>query len=123
MLSRLLINLSSKPLDPSVVSALGKSLDPSVPSTALVREFVCGTEQVARELLERQTKGLHTKICHILMRERPIPNNFSGKERLAFNSLQKDSDVIMLLADKDNASIVLYTVSYTDKMQGCCFLK
>lgn len=78
----MVIKLSSKILDPAVVSAL------PIARTVAVREFRVGIEQAAPGLPETQVEELRSETCPILLQARSQPSNLTGKERVALDLRQ-----------------------------------
>jgi hypothetical protein len=69
-----------------------------------------GLSTEAAEEIGRET-------CHILRKTRTQKNNSSKAERDALLAFKKYEDLVILPADKGNATVVMNTVDYSKKMK------
>ena len=60
---------------------------------------------------------LREEVKRCLDRAKPPKSNLSGRERDALRSLQRDDSIVVLPADKGNATVVMDRTSYNSKME------
>ncbi|XP_054257628.1 uncharacterized protein LOC128982715 [Macrosteles quadrilineatus] len=111
------VNLSSKVLNPVEISVLSRGLNFSVvPKSVKTLDFVTGIESAVSQLPESQGDQFRCE-ASILLKKIPTPKpNLSKEETKAVSVLGKDGTVKILPADKGNATVVLDTVTYEEKM-------
>jgi len=112
------INLSSRPLSDAEVSLLEKRLNFAVTSTNTpATEIVAKVESAIRRFDLEQADTIRRTVNNILQQaELPKPN--ITKETLeALQNLKQNDTIIVLPADKGDASVVLNTDTYHDKMK------
>jgi hypothetical protein len=99
------MNLSSKPLDDAVYSALQKGLNYAVALTVLpIEDILTGVETAEEDTQETVRDSSRSR------------DNLTGAERKALRALSKNTDLTILPADKGNATVVLNTVEYNRKI-------
>jgi hypothetical protein len=96
------INLTNRELEPAAVSVLSKGLDfaQTVDSIANLKETISNREQA---------------ILHI---PKPRRKNITKDEKRALMALQNDTNIAILLADKENATVVMLDQDYHNKMRS-----
>ena len=111
------VNLSSRDLNPNETSVLSKGLNFSVvPKSVKVLDFVAGIESAVSQLSEEEGDRFRCEAI-ILLNKIPAPKpNLTKEEIKAVSILGKDDSVKILPADKGNATVVLDSVPYKDKL-------
>jgi hypothetical protein len=113
------INLSSVPLEDAAYSALGKGLNYAVSPAALpIEAFLTGVENTVVFLPVAVAEEVRQETLRILKATKRPRDNLSGAERRALRSLRTDADLAVLHADKGNATVVLNTKDYNEKISA-----
>ena len=86
------------------------------PSWIPIKEIVLSTESLSRRLDRVTGTKLREEVKRCLDRAKPPKSNLSGWERDALRSLQRDDSIVVLPADKGNATVVVDRTSYNSKM-------
>lgn len=55
-------------------------------------------------------------ICQILRKCKPPKNNLSYQEFQSLKKLKNNEEIVILAADKGNATVVMNTIDYKNKM-------
>lgn len=66
---------------------------------------------------EEAASNLRGRICSILTKARPPPLNLQKDERAALKVLKEEENILVLPADKGNATVVMDTAEYHEKMK------
>lgn len=74
-------------------------------------------EEAAQKLDEDNASDLRLRVCGILRKAKPPEDNMTRQERMALKELQKMEDVVILPADKGNATVLMNKDEYTTKMK------
>ena len=74
------------------------------------------TQRLSRKLSEQATH-LRLECVNVLKRHELPPSNITKEEREALQTLKKDSNVMILPADKGRATVILNTADYKTKCQ------
>ena len=111
------INISDRKLTTGEESVLQKGLNFCVaPSKIPKLEIIASVECVTHKLLPEAQEELRWQIRSALTAaKQPKPNLLHG-ELAGLKALRKDSSIIILPADKGNATVVMNTVDYEDKV-------
>ena len=64
-------------------------------------------EEVARRLNTEKVSELRGSVCGVLKKAKPPPPNMHKEERAALKTLKQDKNIIILPADKGNATVVM----------------
>jgi len=111
-------NLSNKSMSPIMVSALAKGPNFAVaPNKIPKEEIISQIESSIYRLPSEQADNIRTQVANILRKAKPPPSNITRQERLALQDLSKDTDIIILPADKGNTTVVMNTSDYRKKMK------
>ena len=81
-----------------------------------VMEIVAEVEPALNKVPQQTADNVRIKVTNLHRRTRPPPSNTSKEERSAIRSLRRDESVIILPANKGNASVLLNRGEYDDKM-------
>jgi hypothetical protein len=112
-------NLSDYPLDQATLSALAKGFNFAVaPSRVPTEDIITGVESAVFSLPEKEAETLRQQTCEILRKARPPPRNISFDEIQALKALRSNEEIIVLPADKGNATVVMNTSDYNTKMRA-----
>jgi hypothetical protein len=113
------INLSSIPLEDAAYSALSKGLNYAVSPAALpIEDFLTGVERATRSLPVEAAEEVRQETVRILKVSNKPRDNLSGAERRALRSLRTNTDLTVIHADKGNATVVLDTMDYNEKISA-----
>ncbi len=112
-----MVNLSSRVLNNAEQSVLSKGLNYSVASKSVkVLDFVTGIESAVSQMSDEDGDRFR---CEASLMLNKIPNpkpNLTFEENKAVSILRKDDTIKILPADKGNATVVLDTVVYKEKI-------
>jgi hypothetical protein len=105
------VNLSGKPLDDAVYSALRKGLNYAVAPTVLpIEDIVTRVEKAIRTLPAETAEEARQEAVRILRDSSKPRDNLTGAERKALTALRGNTDLTILPADEGSATVVLNTV-------------
>ena len=114
---RLVVNLSSRSLDDASISVLKKGLNYApAPRTIPFKDIISGVEGAIKSLQVEDADEIRGEVSHALKRSRQPKTNLSAAESRALYNLRKDNDIVILPADKGNASVVMDSVTYHTKI-------
>ena len=117
--SKWVINKSSTKLlpDEEEVLKLGLNFAPT-PRTVPVVDLLAGVEVATRntKLHAEEAEELRARICCIVKNTDIKQDNMIPSLRRALGSLKKNDSIVILKADKGNATVVLDKGSYGEKM-------
>ena len=119
MSDRWVINMSKHQLTNSERSVLEKGLNFAVAppkERAIIEEFVICTERAASELPPSLADDLRSEAVQILKTQKPPKPNISNEEQQAIKDLAKNKEILIVGADKGNATVVLDKSEYAEKM-------
>ena len=116
--AKLVINLSSRTLNPTELQVLALGLNYAIsPSTIPVNEIITSTEAVARKLDSNTPEQLRAGVSNALRTARPPCPNISYTQKRPLKDLHKDNTIVILPADKGNATVVMDRSLYEEKMK------
>ena len=113
------VNLSKQTLDEPTVKVLSKGLNFSkTPHKIPYEDIIANVEDclVKNKVGKEDLEAIRQDVSNVLRRSKPPKPNLSRQERIALNNLRKNQDVIVLRADKGNATVVMDTSEYNLKM-------
>ncbi|XP_047120504.1 uncharacterized protein LOC124803362 [Schistocerca piceifrons] len=114
---RTIVNLSNQKLDDGSISALSKGLKFSpAPRHLSILDIISGIEQCNRNLSHNGAEDVRLTTSHILVKAKPPESNISQEERRCLRLLRENEDLVVLPADKGNATVVLNSADYHLKM-------
>lgn len=115
---RLVVNLSSKSLSDAQKRVLAKGLKfAPAPKSIPVKEIVMNVESGLRGVPQQAADEARVRIVSLLKRARPPPRNTTREEESAIRTLKDDTGLIILPADKGNATVVLDRDEYDKKVE------
>ncbi|XP_046387506.1 uncharacterized protein LOC124157076 [Ischnura elegans] len=115
---RLVINLTDERIDEGTLSVLSKGLNfAPAPRSIPFSDIIGGVVQAVRKLPNDAAEDIRAEISMTLKKDVPPKSNISFKERAALRSLRKNTAVTILPADNGNATVLMKTLDYQEKMQ------
>jgi hypothetical protein len=100
-------------------SALSKGLNYAVSPAGLpIEDFLTGVERTIRSLPVEAAEEVRQETVRILKVSNKPRDNLSGVERKALRSLRTNSALTVIHADKGNATGVLDTMDYNEKISA-----
>ena len=111
------INLSTHHLSTAERSALERGFNFANSSNRILTASIkAGVETWLRKCKDStRAERARATVAGVLRTARPPKQNSSSQEGEAINALRKNKDIIVLQADKGNATVVLDTVDYEKK--------
>lgn len=111
-------NLSSVQLDQDTMNALSKGFNFAVsPKEIPVEEIICGVENGIQKLAIEDQECVRQDVARILRKSKAPPPNIPSKELRALKKIKRNTDVVILPADKGNATVVMDASVYNQKMK------
>ncbi|XP_023028767.2 uncharacterized protein [Leptinotarsa decemlineata] len=116
--TRVVYNCSSKHLVEASTEALAKGFNFAVaPGRIPVENIISNVESALNRIDDKETQeSIGQDIAHVLKNTKPPTRNKLHKEYQALKNLRENEDIIILPADKGNATVVLNTIDYESKM-------
>ncbi|XP_050516295.1 uncharacterized protein LOC126891156 [Diabrotica virgifera virgifera] len=112
-------NFSDTPISTIATQALAKGFNYSVtPSHTPIETIICQTEEAISHLPSEDAEIVRQDVARVLRNSKPPTPNISQSERKALKELQANPDLVILPADKGNATVILNTSSYIDKLSN-----
>lgn len=115
------VNLSSHSLQEEEVAILSKGMNFAItPRRIPVEEIIGNIEEcMVRERIPKGTADeIRQDAAVILRRAKLPPSNITREESLALRTLRQNQNIVILPADKGNATVVLNTEDYTAKISA-----
>ncbi|KOB65442.1 putative reverse transcriptase, partial [Operophtera brumata] len=119
LVTRTVINLSQKVLNDSALKVLEKGLNFAPTTKRIPYEKVIGNvEEVIRYNMIPlgDSECLRQDIAFILRHAKPPEPNITDEELVALRDLRQDTDLMILKADKGNATVVMDVTQYEEKI-------
>ncbi|XP_037299336.1 uncharacterized protein LOC119190756 [Manduca sexta] len=116
---KLVVNLSSRPITPTTQAALAKGLNfAPTPRKIPVEAIITGIEEtIAHNKIPDQDAECLRQDVSSVMRKSKLPKpNMSKREFTALKDLRNDSSLLVLPADKGNATVIVDTAAYEKKL-------
>ncbi|XP_046398161.1 uncharacterized protein LOC124164967 [Ischnura elegans] len=115
---RVVINLTSESFNEATFTALSKGLNfAPAPKTIPYLDYVGGIENAVRKLPDDLAEEVRVEVSYVLSRAVPPKPNISREERSAIRALRGNEEVTILPADKGNATVILKTEDYRNKIR------
>ena len=108
-------NLSHRTLteDEKRVLALGLNFAKTIP----VPDVIAATEATARQVDPDTAERLRSGVSSVLRSTKPPKSNLSSCLRRAVKDVRKDETIVILPADKGNATVVMDRTEYVNKLE------
>ncbi|KAG8226743.1 hypothetical protein J437_LFUL004394 [Ladona fulva] len=114
---RLVINLTDEALDEPTMSVLSKGLNfAPAPRSITYNEIMGGIEQAIRKLPKEAAEDVRSDVSLALKRAVLPKPNITTDERKALVSLRRNPDIKILPADKGNATVIMKSEEYHQKI-------
>ena len=111
-----MVNLSIKELSENQKEVLSLGLNfATTPRKIPAKEIIARTEEFAKMMEDGQSLREGVKKC--LEEAKPPKPNLTHEEREAIKELKKDNTIVILPADKGNATVVMDREEYNNKMR------
>ncbi|XP_069354553.1 uncharacterized protein [Maniola hyperantus] len=113
------VNLSSVPIEENVLNALSKGLNFALtPRNIPIESIVCSIEDtiVRNSIPAREAECLRQDIATFLRRAKLPQSNINREDRTALLDIRNNKDILILPADKGNATVIVDTEVYEDKI-------
>ncbi|ERL83437.1 hypothetical protein D910_00414 [Dendroctonus ponderosae] len=115
---KIVVNLASKEVTAAAQSVLAKGGNfPIVPSRLPVEDIISNGESGIRLLPIQTAEPIKAETSRILQRSKPPKSNFTFSERKALKTLNEDKEILVLPADKGNATVVMSLLNYENKIK------
>ena len=114
---RWVVNLSSYTLTDAEEQVLQRGLNyATVPRRIPYMDFIASVEGVARRMNIEEANDLRVRVCGILRRAKLPPSNLRKEERRALRTLKNNNSIVVLPADKGNATVEMDAAAYEEKI-------
>jgi hypothetical protein len=111
------INLSDQTLDDGVASLLQKGLNYAVtPRTIPIEDILAGIEKTVQSLPVEMAEEARQETVRIIKNSSRPRSNITTAESKALETLKNNTDLTILPADKGNATVILNTADYKQKI-------
>lgn len=117
--NKTVINLSSEILDDPTLSILQKGLKfAPTPKRIPVEAIIGGIENciICNHVNNEKAEQIRQDAAIIIRRTKPIKSNTSKAEFVALKNLRDNKDILVLPADKGNATVIMNTADYKSKI-------
>ena len=116
--NKIVVNLSKYPLSDVAITALSKGNNFSVAPTKIpTEEIINQVESSIRVLSQAEAEEIRSETCRILRKAKPLKSNITRNERQELKKLKENKEVIVISADKGNATVVMNTDEYEEKIK------
>ena len=88
------------------VLRLGLNFAPA-PNKVPIRDFIAAVETAAEKLGDNEGEDLRMRICGVMRKAKPPVSNMSKHQRIALKELKWMNNVVILPADKGNATVLM----------------
>ena len=82
-----------------------------------MEDIIANVESALYHLPEEKAEEIRGEVTRILRKAKPPKSNITRKERNAIKSRNSDPNIIILPADKGNATVIMETEEYKDKIR------
>ncbi|XP_046393718.1 uncharacterized protein LOC124161442 [Ischnura elegans] len=113
------INLTDSPLDEATNAILSKGLNFALAPKAIPTEkIITGVESAIRRLPKTEADAIREDVAATLRKARPPKQNTTRAERMALRKLKENTNILVLPADKGNATVVMERKEYDSKVRA-----
>jgi hypothetical protein len=113
----MVINLSGQMMDDGVSSLLQKGLNYAMtPCTIPIEDILAGDKKAVQSLPVEMAEEARQETVRIKKSSSRPKDNLTRAEREALRTLRKNNNLTILSADKGNATVILITVAYKQKI-------
>lgn len=115
--TKVIVNLSKKSLSRAETEVLEHGLNFAVPPKEIPsKEIIAKTETLAKRLDPTRGKMLQRRVQECLDGAKAPKANLTREQSCALKELEKDKTIVVLPADKGNATVIMDRTQYNDKM-------
>ena len=115
---RIVINLLGEDIDKDTKSVLAKGLNfAPAPRTINYSNYIGAVEPAIRSLPQEISEEVRSQIALVLKKATPPKTNISKGERDALQRLKDNPNIVVLPADKGNATVLLKLEAYHEKIR------
>ncbi|XP_060527544.1 uncharacterized protein LOC132702783 [Cylas formicarius] len=115
---RLVVNMTDRVLTEVERAVLTKGGNFAItPRHIPIEEIISSTEAAIKNLPDQNAEEIRIETANILRKAKPPKTNLTRSEGLALRSLNTDEGIIILPADKGNATVLLKTEEYERKIE------
>ena len=112
------VNLSDRQLTEEECSVLAKGANFAiVPDTVPVEEIISNVESSIRNLPQDVADEIRTEAARVLSKAKPPKSNLTSNEKKTIINLYADQNILILPADKGNATVIMKTEDYNNKIK------
>ena len=117
--SRTVINLSEHQLTDDQTSILAKGGNFAItPKSVPTEEIIANTEAAITSLPDSKAEEIRSEVSRILRRSKPPKSNIKQREKQALKQLNNNKNIVILPADKGNATVIMETDDYKEKIRN-----
>lgn len=100
--------MSSKQVDSVTCTVLSKGLNFAVtPSTIPYKDMLRGVKTALTDLPQAEAEDIRSDVVRLLKTIEPAKPNITWQERITLKEILNDDDMVILKADKFNASVII----------------
>ncbi|XP_046406218.1 uncharacterized protein LOC124171124 [Ischnura elegans] len=115
---RTIVNLTDMTLNESTTEVLAKGLNFAITPRDIPREtIITEVESGIRKLPKTVADEVREDVTRVLRSAKPPKSNITPKERAALKALREDGSIVVLPADKGNATVLMKKEDYNRKME------
>ncbi|XP_061404410.1 uncharacterized protein LOC133340310 isoform X1 [Lethenteron reissneri] len=119
--NKIVINQSNIPISDSLKSVLAKVLNFAVtPKHIPVDDIIAQVDVALKGLGHNPADVARSEIAAILKNAKKPISNISKDERFELSKLKNRDDIVILSADKGNATVIMDETTYNNKIQDLC---
>ncbi|XP_046387273.1 uncharacterized protein LOC124156657 [Ischnura elegans] len=116
---RVIVNLTEEELDKDLTAALSKGLNfVPTPKRIPYMDIIGGVEGAIRKLPQEEAEEIRNEVSAALKRAVIPKSNVSIAEKRALTTIKKNPNIVVLQADKGNATVLMKTVDYQEKLRS-----
>ena len=117
--SRTVVNLTKYELTQDQISVLSKGRNFAItPNKIPVEDIISSVEASIRSLPESESEEIRTEVSRILRKAKPPRPNIKLSEKRAIKELNTNNNILILPADKGNATVIMETDDYKKKINN-----
>ena len=116
--SRWVVNMSKIPLMEAQENLLTHGPNFAItPRSPPIGEFIAAVEQACQNLAQGEAEELRTEVKAVLKKCQPPKTNITKEEQKAMSELKKDTNRVILTADKGTCLVVMDREEYINKAE------
>jgi competence protein ComGF len=116
---KIIYNLTDIQIDTHMETALSKGFNFAVtPSSVPKEDIICKVETALNHLEEDTAEIVRQEVARILRNAKPPTPNITPKEIKSLRNIRNNKEIIVLPADKGNATVIMKTEDYHNKLQN-----